>query len=349
MNKPIISVCIPAYNRAGVLSELLDSITEQDFDSFEIVITEDCSPQRSQISEVMREYKERYPNLIRYFENEENLGYDGNLRHLFEVAQGDYLFFMGNDDQMCPGALVKVADAIARYPDVGVVLRSYAAFDGVPDNIVQIFRYFDDERFFPAGIETITTLYRRSVVIPGMVFHRQSALKYSTDRFDGTLLYQLYLVAQILAERNAVFLPDITVLYRNGGTPDFGNSAAEQGKFEPQNQTPESSLLFIKGMLGIAREIAKERRLPFYRPVFRDLANYSYPLLSIQARQPKSIFFGYGWSLVRMGFGRYPLFWVYWLSILMLGTNRMDRMIVWIKKKLGYTPSLGKVYQGTSG
>jgi len=349
MRKPLISVCVPAYNRVEVLSELLDSIVQQDFKEFEIVIAEDCSPQRIQIGRIVEEYKERYPGLIKYFENDVNLGYDGNLRHLFEIAQGDYLFFMGNDDLMCSGALEKVANSIMRHPDIGVVLRSYAAFDGTPDNIVETFRYFNSERFFPAGVETITTFYRRSVVIPGMVFHRESALKYSTPHFDGTLLYQLYLVVQILSEKNAVFLPDITVLYRNGGIPDFGSSAAEQGKFEPQNQTPESSLLFIKGMLDIARETAIDRNMPLYSPILKDLANYSYPLLAIQAKQSKLIFLRYAFNLARLGFIRYPLFWAYSISILIFGVRRMDRMIVWIKKKFGYTPSLGKVYQGISG
>jgi glycosyltransferase involved in cell wall biosynthesis len=166
---PLISVCIPAYNRAEVLPELLDSIFSQDFDDFEIVICEDCSPQRAQIAEVVGRYSIIRPSLIRYFENSENLGYDGNIRNLIEKSQGEYCLFMGNDDLMCEGALRKVADAVSRYQNIGVLLRSYAAFDGSPTNIVQTFRYFDRELFFPAGAETISTIYRRSVVIPGMV------------------------------------------------------------------------------------------------------------------------------------------------------------------------------------
>jgi glycosyltransferase involved in cell wall biosynthesis len=43
---PLISVCIPAYNRAGVLPAVLDSLLSQDFDDFDIVIAEDSSPER---------------------------------------------------------------------------------------------------------------------------------------------------------------------------------------------------------------------------------------------------------------------------------------------------------------
>ncbi len=346
MRNPKISVCIPAYNRASLLLPLLDSIFSQEYDDFEVVIAEDGSPERLAIRDVVAGYITRYPDRLTYIENPKNLGYDGNIRNLFEIAHGEYVFFMGNDDLMCPGALAKVAEAVTRHSDVGVVLRSYAAFDGVPDNIVQTFRYFDQELFFPAGAVTVSTIYRRSVVIPGMVIHREDALKFATDRFDGTLLYQLYLVAEILVEKNAVYLPDVTVLYRNGGTPDFGNSAAEQGKFEPRVQTPASSLLFIQGMLDIARYVEQHRSVEIYKPILRDIANYSYPLLSIQGRQPLKVFIGYGWALAKMGFGRSPLFWGYFIAILVLGAKRVDSLIAWIKRRLGRTPILGKVYQG---
>jgi len=49
----LISVCIPAYNRAAVLPELLDSILAQDFDDYEIVICDDCSRERDQIRAVV--------------------------------------------------------------------------------------------------------------------------------------------------------------------------------------------------------------------------------------------------------------------------------------------------------
>lgn len=348
MNNPKISVCIPAYNRVAVLPVLLDSILSQDYGDFDVVIAEDGSPEREAIRAVTSDYAARHPGRLSYQENPVNLGYDGNLRRLFELARGEYVLFMGNDDLMCQGALGKVAAAIGRYPDIGVLLRSYAAFDGTPENVVQTFRYFDRELFFPAGADSIATIYRRSVVIPGMVIHRESALRHASDRFDGTLLYQLYLVAEILAEKNAVYIPEVTVLYRNGGTPDFGNSSAEQGKFEPKSQTPASSLHFIKGMLAIARYVGGARGLPIYEPILRDLANYSYPLLAIQAGQPISVFMRYGWGLAHMGLWRSPLFWGYWLAILLLGVRRMDNLIGVVKRRLGRTPRLGRVYRGTT-
>lgn len=346
--RPVFSVCIPAYNRAQLLPELLDSILGQDFESFEVVINEDASPQRNDIRSVVEQYSAKYPGKIGYFENEKNLGYDANLRSLVERSMGEYCLFMGNDDLMCAGALRTVAEAVHRHPDVGVVVRSYASFDGTPDNINQTFKYFPEERFFSAGADTISTVYRRSVVIPGMVIHRDAAHKFATTEFDGTLLYQIYLVANILVEMNAVFLPQIIVLYRNGGVPDFGNAEAEQGKFIPADRTIASSLQFMRGMLDIAESVELKRNVLIYRRIVADIANYSYPILSIQASKPISAFVRYWWDLAKMGFGRYPLFHAYFLALLMLGAPRVDSLIAAIKRRTGHTPNLGKLFRGRS-
>src|SRR5271165_6479611 len=103
--RPLFSVCIPAYNRARHLPALLDSIYSQDCRDFEIVICEDVSREREQIAAIARDYAERYPGTLRYFENEVNLGYDANIRRLVEKGSGKFCFFMGNDDLMGSGAL----------------------------------------------------------------------------------------------------------------------------------------------------------------------------------------------------------------------------------------------------
>lgn len=342
----MISVCIPVYNRAEVLPDLLDSIAQQEGADFEIVVAEDGSPQRQAISEIIAQYQTHFPGLIRYYENHINLGFDGNLRRLFELARGEYCLFMGNDDLMCQGALATVASALHRYPNVGAIMRSYAAFEDTPDRIVQEFRYFPGERFFPTGPETIVTFFRRMVVLPGIVLHRKAALNCATDRFDGTLLYQLYVVGNILAEKNGVFLPQILTLYRNGGTPDFGNSSTERDKFVPGDQTPESSLHFMRGMLQIAQGLEEVTSMSVYEPILRDLSNYSYGFIAIQRHRPLRVFLAYCTDLVRLGFGKYPLFYVYVLVLLLLGDRQASDLIAWIKRHLGYTPLLGPLYGG---
>lgn len=340
-HRPLITVCIPAYNRADLLSPLLESILRQNFDDYEILICEDGSPERGAIREVAQDFIQRYPNRIRYEENPKNLGYDGNIRQLVRLSQGRYCVFMGNDDLMCEAALIKVADIVTRDSLCGVIVRSYATFDTDPLVHKQVFRYYPDERRFAPGAEAISVGYRRSVVIPGMVIKRDAADAIATERFDGTLLYQLYLVGMILAKHSVVFTPQVIALRRDGTPPDFGNSDSEKGKFVPKDQTPESSIHFMEGMLQIAQHVEQQTGLQVFGPIRADIGAYSYPILSIQAKRSKGVFLKYGLGLARMGFWRSPLFHAYFLALLMFGPDQVDSLIVWTKQKLGYTPRLG--------
>lgn len=339
--RPLFTVCIPAYNRANYLSPLLDSILQQDERDFEILICEDRSPERPAIAGIVSKYSAQYPGRIRYIENERNLGYDGNIRELVQQANGEYCVFMGNDDLMCAGALTAIADVTSRHSDCGVVVRTYATFHESPEVHKQVFRYFPEERVISPGYQAIVTAFRRSVVIPGMVIHRDSAANLATTEFDGSLLYQLYLVGRILAERSVVFTPTVIALRRDGVAPDFGNSEAEKGKFVPKDQTPESSLHFMEEMIRIAKHVQDATNMPVFASILNDIGSYSYPILAIQAKRSKPVFMRYGMALARLGFWRSPLFHAYLLMLLVLGPDRVDDLIQNIKSRLGYTPRIG--------
>lgn len=343
---PKFTVCIPAYNRAALLRPLLDSVSSQAFDSVEILVCEDGSPERDAIRAVVEAFARTGGTPVRYHENERNLGYDGNLRRLVELAAGDYCLFMGNDDLVAPGALRTLGELVDRHPDVGVVIRSYATFRDDPAQSEQTFRYFADERFFPHGVNSVVTAFRRCVVISGLVLRREDALRAATDQFDGTLLYQLYLAARILTRANAVYTPAVIALYRLGGVPDFGNAESERGRFVPKDQTAASSVAFMEGMLRIAKQVEMLEQLPVYDAIRADLSRYSYPFLSIQAHRSAREFFRYSRDLAALGLAVSPLFAIYFAGLLVLGPARMDAAIAWLKQRLGRAPALGNLYQG---
>jgi glycosyltransferase involved in cell wall biosynthesis len=335
------SVCIPAYNRARHLRALLDSIFCQDYRNFEVVICEDDSPEREQIAAIVANYAGRYPNVIKYFENERNLGYDANIRNLVARSCGEFCFFMGNDDVMCPGALAHTAGIIERYPDVGFVLKSYAWFDSAPDEINQEVRYFNEERLFAAGNEAVMVCFRRSGVISGYIVDRDSAHAAATDRFDGTLYYQLHLTASVLARQNGVFTPQTLVLCRDGEPPDFGFNSREAGKFVPGRYTPEARLQMVEGALSIIRYHDQTTRRQLTSAVMHDYANYFYPYIKDQLSLNQSGFFHLYLRFAKMGFYRYPIFHFYCLAAYLLGEKGFDAVTRRVREHLGRSPQFG--------
>jgi abequosyltransferase len=347
-DRPQFSICIPAYNRARLLPPLLDSIFAQDYQNFNVVICEDMSPERRQISEVVRAYSERYPGKILYYENESNCGYDANIRTLVEKANGEFCFFMGNDDLMCPGALATAADLIGRYDNVGLVLKSYAWFDGEPTNINQEVRYFNEERFFRAGPEAIRICFRRSGVISGYIIHRDTAAAFPTNRFDGSLFYQMHLTGNVLVEKNAVFTPKVLVICRAGIAYEFGNSPAERGKHEPGSITARTRLVMIGGIISILKALKESRGVDVVDEVMSDYASYFYPYIREQLDQPLPKFISLYRSFCKMGLSRYPMFHLYCIFGYALGARNCDSITRRVRALLGRSPQFGQVRQSGS-
>jgi glycosyltransferase involved in cell wall biosynthesis len=332
------SICIPAYNRAHHLTALLDSIIQQSFRDFEIVVCEDVSREREQIAAIVHAYQSRYPGVLRYFENGVNLGYDGNIRNLVKKASGEFCFFMGNDDIMCEGALENVAEVISRHSNVGLVLKSYAWFDEVPEKINQEVRYFNEETELEAGPVGIRFAFRRSGVISGFIVHRDAAQGAATSKFDGTLYYQMHLTSSVLIHKTVVCTPKVLVLCRNGEPPDFGNSATEKGKYTPGRYTPEARLHMVAGALSIVRDLKEARGIDVVEDVVHDYANYFYPYIKDQLTLPLRLYWKLYRDFGRLGFRKYPLFHVYFILGYLLGEKRFELLAAVIKRRLGRSP-----------
>jgi abequosyltransferase len=342
--RKLFSVCIPAYNRAHQLPALLDSIFFQDFHDYEVVICEDLSREREQIAAVVREYQRRHPEALRYFENQENLGYDANVRNLVQNAAGQFCFFMGNDDIMCPGALENAASIIRRYPNVGLVLKSYGWFDQTPDKVNQVIRWFNEEKEFPAGIPAIRFAFRRSGVLSGYIIHRDSAQDAASAKFDGTLYYQMHLTANVLINKTAVCTPEVLILCRGSGQPEFGNSAKEKGKYVPGRYTAQARVNMVGGALSIIRDLSQTKDIDVVDDVIHDYANYFYPYIKDQLDLPLREYYALYRAYGRLGFAKYPLFHLYFVLGYLLGEQRFDALTAFVRRRLGRSPRLGKVY-----
>jgi len=352
-SSPLISVCIPSYNRPEYISDLLETIVTQDFDDFEIVISEDNSPKTKEIEDVVAHIADKNPKVaIRFFRNPETLGYDGNFRHLIEISRGDYCVYMGDDDLLCEGALSRIASVIKANDGLGVIIRSWARAERESKKILEIFKYFQGDRYFEAGQDTVATFYRRSVSIAGYTVNRKMAEQCATDRFDGTLLYQLYLSGMILAKAPAYYISDLIAIMRKDAeqspTHFFGNAKAEKGRFKPGKLETQHSLNFVDGMLEIAKYIEeKQQSKGLYRRILSDLGCYSYPLLTVQSKRSKADFFGYYVALLKKGLWRSPYIHIYFIGLFFLGLKGCEKIIVFIKNKLKRTPLLGSVKSGT--
>lgn len=338
---PKLSVCIPAYNRPKELIQVLESLAGQCPGKWNVVISEDKSPLGQEIEAAVKSFSRQHPEMaILYSSNEKNLGYDRNLRRLLDIANGAYCLFMSDDDLLGPNSLEKIITAISR-SNVGFVLRAWKSIEKETGKNIEVHRYFREDRLFPRGIESVAALYRRSVFISGLTVHRETAKKFHTDRFDGTLLYQLYLVGRILMEMNGYYISDIISIRRVGGEHYFGSSETERARFNPKQLLPNHSVTFIKGLFDIARVLDLEFCPGVFELIREDMGRNSYPMLEIQSRNlGGKDFTNYANQLASLGLGCDTLFWIYYYLLKWLGPDISNTIIRLTKRLVGHTPNL---------
>lgn len=111
MNKPTFSICIPNYNYGHLIGDTLQSVLNQTYPHFEIIVVDNASTDHS--VEVVEAFTDPRIRLIR---NRYNVGFAPNLQRATQHATGDYLNLLSSDDQMKPDALAAYADAIRQRP-----------------------------------------------------------------------------------------------------------------------------------------------------------------------------------------------------------------------------------------
>jgi len=340
MDAAFLSICIPSYNRPGELRNLLASIDGNPAE-VEIVICEDLAPKQEDVRAVVAEFSASSAYVTHYHENSMNRGFDGNLRRLVECAAGEYIMFMGDDDLFVPGALNKFVEFLKNNSDKSYVLRTYLTEH--PDGRTEYFHYLPKSEVLPAGEETVAWLFKRSVSLCGFTISREKALQYSTTDLDGTLLYQVYLMAQVCLRYDSVYC-DIPITHAvqtfRGDKPMFGNAEAEKSRFTPGTVSHDNSINFTKAYFEVTAYLDRQYGTNLTTRVRHDLSKYSYPFLSIQRKRGIASFLRYAKRLEKeVGFGCTSYFHLYKWALVLFGERICDRLIGAIKRTLGHTPN----------
>lgn len=93
--KPDVSIGMPVYNGAQYIRQALDSLLDQDYKNFELIISDNASTDETQ--DICKWYVAR-DKRIRYYRNENNIGAIQNFNSVFAISQGDYFMWASCHD-----------------------------------------------------------------------------------------------------------------------------------------------------------------------------------------------------------------------------------------------------------
>lgn len=125
---PPVGIGLVTFNRADRLPATIESLLQQSFGDFELVISDDCSSDNTE--EVCRHYAARDAR-IRYRRNERNLNMPGNLNASLQAVRGKYLANLHDGDVYHKDLIARWTEALDAHPSAGFAFNAYrVVYDG---------------------------------------------------------------------------------------------------------------------------------------------------------------------------------------------------------------------------
>ena len=134
-----VSICIPTYNGARYLEDCLDSALAQTFGDFELVIVDDGS--RDATPEIVRRYSGRDAR-IKVWTNTRNLGLVANWNRCVDLASGEWVKFLFQDDRLEPSCLEQMLRVSRDGVDLVVARRGLMFEEGTSAEIEGRYRSY---------------------------------------------------------------------------------------------------------------------------------------------------------------------------------------------------------------
>ena len=276
---PVVSIVIPTHNRRDLIGETIQSVLDQTFEDFEILVVDNGSTDDTQqgVCDVG-------DPRIKYTYQEDTGGPAGPRNTGIRQARGKYIAFLDSDDLWLPHKLEHQIGFLEQHPDVALIFGQYISFgdDSMKQTPVPSHRWARSGRVFSElllstnFIPCLTVMVRRDVLDQTGGFDEDPALK-TVEDFDLWL--------RIARCHPIHFLSDVIAKYRIHQT-NLGAAGVERWFLRNVNLALKfrdrgwiSNLLFAKwirvSFSAAIRRLFRERNFG----VFFRLVRYLYFLL----------------------------------------------------------------------
>ncbi|MCU0565822.1 MAG: glycosyltransferase [Oculatellaceae cyanobacterium Prado106] len=216
---PKISVCVPTYNRAHLLPYAVESVLNQTYRDFELIICDDASS--DQTAEVVAQWQD---SRIRYIRHPENIKRSRNMRSGFEAAQGEYFVKFDDDDALTPMFLEQTVAVLEQQSNVDFVCADHWVINAHSQRD-EVATQKNSEKWkkdrLGHGIipDLLSETFHHQSLQVGSTLFRMAALKqvdFMRFEADGCEDYDL-LVRLALMGKTGYFIPERLMEYRFHG------------------------------------------------------------------------------------------------------------------------------------
>lgn len=233
MPAPLISICIPAYNRIEYLKNLLNSIARQNFRDFEVVISDDSNTDA--VKALAMEYTNKFP--LRYYHNPSPAGTPENWNMAIAHARGEWIKLMHDDDAFTHDYSLKAfADGAKQHPEASFIFSGYY-------NVNESGSFEQD---YPAALTYQSVLKHPALLLAGNIIGPPSVVmhkRFDHIRYDKNLkwLVDIDFYIRALKETGVHFIKER--LINIGINPQ---QVTRQSSGKPEVEIPEFFLVYQK-------------------------------------------------------------------------------------------------------
>ncbi len=242
--RSLVSICIPTYNGERYLKECLDTVLEQTYANLEIIVVDDCS--KDATCEIIEEYI-RKDSRIKLYRNTENSGLVGNWNKCLEIAQGEWIKFIFQDDLVTADCIEKQINAANGHSFV-VCDRQFIFDDQVPEATKAYYNgplltlkkmiSTDKDVFISAAEISNYAAANISLNFIGeptaVLFKKEAVKKYGIFNADLSQICDLEYWLRIATAEGLVYIPEELVSFRIHAGSTTSQNVISATKFKPR-------------------------------------------------------------------------------------------------------------------
>lgn len=214
------SILIPSYNRPQYLNKTIESILGSNNLDFELIISDDNSPLFAEILDVVNSFS--YKVSFKLFHQSRNLGPTANKNFLVNLAIGEYVILLGDDDLLDPDILNKLESEIKQDKNKHSIYGfGYNVIDEF-DNLISTFKSYK-QLYFSNTSHPKMNIFFEGNIIPFYFFHpfticykRSINISYKEEAHIGYDF--LFLYESILNNESIKVLPHVGFSWRKAQT-----------------------------------------------------------------------------------------------------------------------------------
>ncbi len=118
MEYPLVSICIPTYNRAATIGRALESATSQNYANLEIIVADNASDDDT--ATVVESFADRDPR-VKYVRHAANIGMVANLNTVIRLGSGKYRMWLADDDWIDDDLVARCCELLESEPELAMV------------------------------------------------------------------------------------------------------------------------------------------------------------------------------------------------------------------------------------